>query len=87
MDNQEKNQSSKIREILTKEYEYEDYLLCGLSIVAIVLGVLIFAGVLTVGEGMSLISEYPTLFAWIVTIVGVVGLILSIIKIRKKVNL
>jgi preprotein translocase subunit SecE len=69
-------QKSKVVEILTTEYKWETYLLGFLSIVAIALGLLIFASVLTVSENTPLIGNYPKLFAWIITIVGSIGLIL-----------
>lgn len=78
------DQKSKIREILTKEYEWEHYLLAVLSLVAIVLGVLIFTDVLSVKEGILLFSDNPMMLAWIILIAGIGGLILSIVKISKK---
>ena len=69
-------QKSKVVEILTTEYKWETYLLGFLSVVAIALGLLIFANVLTVSESTPLIGNYPKLFAWIITIVGAIGLIL-----------
>ena len=81
------DQKSKIREILTKENEWENYLLAVLSLVAIVLGILIFTDVLTVNEGTPLISDNPMMFALILEIVGISGFILSLVKIFKKLNL
>ena len=74
---------SKIKEILTTEYKWETYLLGFLSTVAIALGLLIFANVLTVSENTPLIGNYPKLFAWIITIVGAIGLILFAIPLFK----
>lgn len=74
---------SKIVEILTTEYKWETYLLGFLSTVAIALGLLIFANVLTVSETTPLIGNYPKLFAWIITIVGAIGLILFAIPLFK----
>ena len=81
------DQKSKIREILTKEYEWEHYLLAVLSLVAIVLGILIFTDVLTVMDGILVLSDNPMLLPWTLVIVGIFGLILSIVKISKKLNL
>ena len=75
---------SKIKEILTKENEWENYLLAALSLVAIILGILIFSNVLTISESSSLLADNPNTFASIITIVGVLGLILAIVKISKK---
>ena len=74
---------SKIKEILTTEYKWETYLLGALSIIAIALGLLIFTDVLTVNSDTPVIGNYPTLFAWIITIVGVVGFILFAIPLFK----
>ena len=76
-------QKSKVVEILTTEYKWETYLLGFLSTVAIALGLLIFADVLTVSETTPLIGNYPNLFAWIITIVGSIGLILFAIPLFK----
>ena len=76
-------QKSKVVEILTTEYKWETYLLGFLSIVAIALGLLIFANVLTVNETTPLIGNFPKLFAWIITIVGAIGLILFAIPLFK----
>ena len=78
------DQKSKLREILTKEYEWEHYLLAVLSLVAIVLGILIFTDVLAVNEGTPLIADNPMMFAWVLVIVGIGGFILSLVKIFKK---
>ena len=75
---------NKIKEILTKENEWENYLLAALSLVAIILGILIFSNVLTISESSSLLADNPHAFASIITIVGVGGLILAIVKISKK---
>jgi preprotein translocase subunit SecE len=79
----ELQQKSKVLEILTTEYKWETYLLGFLSLVAIAIGLLIFANVLTVNEDTPLIGNYPTLFAWIITIVGGIGLILFAIPVFK----
>lgn len=76
-------QKSKVVEILTTEYKWETYLLGFLSVVAITLGLLIFSNVLTVSETTPLIGNYPKLFAWIITIVGAIGLILFAIPLFK----
>ena len=74
---------SKIKEILTTEYKWETYLLGTLSLIAIALGLLIFTDVLTVNSSTPIIGNYPTLFAWIITVVGAVGFILFAIPLFK----
>ena len=74
---------SKIAEILTTEYKWETYLLGFLSLVAIALGLLIFYQILTVNETTPVIGSSPKLFAWVITIVGGIGLILFAIPLFK----
>ena len=74
---------SKIKEIMSTEYKWETYLLGALSLIAIALGLLIFTDVLTVNENTPVIGNYPTLFAWIITIVGAVGFVLFAIPLFK----
>ena len=74
---------SKLQEILSTEYKWETYLLGVLAVVAIALGLLIFTDVLTVNEGTPIIGNYPKLFAWIITIVGAIGLILFAVPLFK----
>lgn len=68
--------SSKLMEILNTEYKWETYLLGVLSVVAVALGLLIFSDVLTVNADTPIIGNYPNLFAWIIVIVGAIGLVL-----------
>ena len=77
--NEEK--SSKLMEILNTEYKWETYLLGVLSVVAVALGLLIFTNVLTVNADTPLIGNYPNLFAWIIVIVGAIGLVLFAIPV------
>jgi preprotein translocase subunit SecE len=72
---------SKLIEILSKEYKWETYALGFLSIVAIALGLLIFSDVLTVNSDTPIIGGFPTLFAWIIIGVGVIGLVLFAIPV------
>ena len=74
---------SKLQEILSTEYKWETYLLGVLAVVAIALGLLIFTDVLTVNESTPIIGNYPKLFAWIITIVGAIGLILFAVPLFK----
>ena len=74
--------------IFTKEVKGENVLLLILSIVAIILGILIFAGILTISSEASIIGSYPNAFAWIITIVGAIGLFIAVFRIthEKKEN-
>lgn len=74
---------SKIREILSTEYKWETYLLGLLSTMAIALGLLIFSKILVINAGTPFIGNYPKLFAWVILIIGIIGLILFAIPIFK----
>ena len=75
--------TSKIHEILTTEYKWETYLLGVLSTIALAVGLLIFTDVITVKEDTAVIGNYPDLFAWIMTIIGSIGIILFAIPLFK----
>ncbi len=71
--------------LLAKEYKYEGLVLLILGIVVTVLGSLILLGVSTSGseglvinENFYFIGEYPTLFAWLLVILGAAAIILAI---------
>lgn len=68
---------SRIIEILSKEYKYENIVLMFLAIFAIVLGVLIIDGTLPI-EKVFLIGSYPKVFAWILVALGTISLILVV---------
>ena len=61
----------------------EVILLLFLSVVAIVLGVLILTNVLTIRSDVFLISKHPMAFTMILIGVGVGGLVLSFIQIKR----
>lgn len=76
---------NRLAETFTKEYKYEGVILLVLSLIAIILGTLIYKGVnssgdvgLTINENVFLIGDYPKTFAWILIGLGSVSLILSI---------
>lgn len=71
--------------LLSKEYKYEGLLLLVLSVITILLGVMILIGVstegesgLVVNENFYFIGEYPSAFAWILIVLGVVAFLLAI---------
>lgn len=71
--------------LLAKEYKYEGLVLLILGIVVTVLGSLILLGVSTSGseglvinENFYFIGEYPSLFAWLLVILGAAAIILAI---------
>ena len=75
---------SKIKTILTKETKFENYLLLILSVVAVIIGILILSNVLAVGGENELLGDNPNLFAWIITIVGIIGGLISFFQIKSE---
>jgi len=76
--NKPKEKRNFVLEILSKEYKYENLFLMILSLLAIVLGILIINGTLTVNESFFVIGTYPMVFSWILVGLGVASLLLVI---------
>lgn len=68
---------SRVLEILSKEYKYENIVLMFLAVFAIVLGALILNGTLTIGK-VFLIGSYPKVFAWLLVALGTISLLLVV---------
>ena len=66
--------------IFTKEVKGENVLLLILSIVAIILGILLFAGILTISSKTPVIGGHSDIFTWIITIMGAIGLFIAVFK-------
>ena len=66
--------------IFTKEVKGENVLLLILSIVAIILGILLFAGILTISSETTVIGGHSDIFTWIITIMGAIGLFIAVFK-------
>lgn len=74
----------KIKNLLTKEFKVENYLVIILGVVAMILGFLIMSGVLTIISEAELLAKHPNAFAWVLIIVGALGILLGVYKISKK---
>lgn len=74
----ERKKQNKALYILTHDFKYEGLILLFLAVVALVLGVLIINGTLTIHETAFVIGSYPILFAWILVILGAFSLVLSV---------
>lgn len=75
---QKAERSSAVMAVFEKDYKYEGLILLFLAIIAIVLGVMILVGDLTVSSSAPLIGDYPKVFAWILTILGAASLLLAV---------
>ena len=75
---QKEERASAVRAVFEKDYKYEGLILLALAVIAIVLGVMILTGDLTVSSSAPLIGDYPTAFAWILTILGAASLLLAV---------
>ena len=69
-------QQSKLREVLSKEYKWETYLLGAVSAVALALALLMLTGVLTINSSIPVIGKNPLVFEIIVLVLSIVGLVL-----------
>jgi hypothetical protein len=75
-----------VKKFLTDEKQYETYLFLVLSLVTVVLGILLLCDVLSISEKSGIIGKYPDAFAAILVVIGIGGIIYSIIGIRKNVK-
>ncbi len=72
-------QKSKLIEVLTTEYRWENLLLGILASLSLALSIMILSGILTTEDGpIPLISDYPNLFAGILLGISIIGLLLVI---------
>ncbi|MDY0210461.1 MAG: preprotein translocase subunit SecE [Acholeplasma sp.] len=77
----EKNteKKSKIVEILTTDYPWENLLLGVLASLSLALSIMILSGILSTQDGpIPIISDYPNLFAGILLGISILGLLLVI---------
>lgn len=84
---EQKEKKNRLAEVFTKDYKYEGLVLLILAIVAIVLGVYFLNECYTLSSdgtynnpfgGAFILGDYPKVFSWILTVLGVVSLLLSI---------
>ena len=69
---------NRLAEVFMKDYRFEGVILLVLAVIAIVLGVLIVVGTLTIDPNIPVLGDYPKVFAWILIGLGVVSLGLAI---------
>ena len=73
-----KPKKNRLAEVFMKDYRFEGLILLILAVVAIVLGVLILVGTLTIDANIPVLGDYPKVFAWILVGLGVVSLGLAV---------
>ena len=67
---------NRIAQFLNTEYKWENFLLVGLSLFAIVFGVLILQDTFSIHEDAFLVGPYANIFAWVLIVLGVISLLL-----------
>lgn len=73
----EKKQN-KLIEILTTEYKWENLLLGVLATVSAAFAVMIITGILVVNRDFPVIGDYPMVFAWLLLVISIVGILLVV---------
>ena len=67
---------NRIAQFLNTEYKWENFLLVGLSLFAIVFGVLILQDTFSIPEDAFLVGPFANIFAWVLIVLGVISLLL-----------
>lgn len=62
---------SRIMQYLKETHKWENYVFLLFSALVLMLGCLILTGTLTVKQNFWLIGEHPTVFAWVLVVVGI----------------
>lgn len=75
---QKPEDKSRLLEYLKNEHKWENYVLLVLSFFALVLGLLILNGTLTVNEDFPLIGNFPKAFAGTLVALAVLAILLSL---------
>ncbi len=73
-----KEQKSRIWEILSKDYKWESYVFLLISLVVLILGTLILTGTLSVKENMPVIGSHPKPFAWVLVVASGFGVLYAV---------
>lgn len=73
--NKKKN---RLAEVFMKDYRFEGLILLILAVIAIVLGVLILVGTLTINNTIPVLGDYPKVFAWILVGLGAISFGLAV---------
>ena len=75
---QEKEKKNRVLQAISHEWKYENLILVILALFALELGVLLLTGDLDFAQNVFLLSDYKTVFAWILVGLGVVALLLAV---------
>jgi preprotein translocase subunit SecE len=78
MAEKEKREKSKLMQVLTKEYRWENLVLALLVLVGIVISILILTNVLTIDQSFPVLGQgnVGKVFAWILLSISILGLLL-----------
>jgi preprotein translocase subunit SecE len=69
---------NRVLQAISHEWKYENLILVILALFALELGVLLLTGDLDFAQNVFLLSDYKTVFAWILVGLGVVALLLAV---------
>ncbi len=72
------DKKSKLWEILSKDYKWENYVFFLIALVVLLLGVLILDGTISISSDAVLIGSYSTAFAWILVAFGSLAIIYAL---------
>lgn len=72
------DRKSRILEVLSKDYKWETYLYIFISLFLIEIGALILNSVIQFKDTVPLLGTYPTAFAIIIVVIGVLSLIYAL---------
>ena len=73
---QQQEKPNRIAQFLNTEYKWENFVLVGLSLFAIVFGVLILQDTFSIPADAFLVGPYANIFAWVLIVLGVISLLL-----------
>lgn len=75
---QKEEKKNRVLQAIYHEWKYENLILVVLALFALELGVLLLTGGLDFAQNVFLLSDYKTVFAWILVGLGVVALLLAV---------
>ena len=74
-DTLDKPKRNKLLEVLSQDYKVENILLALIAIIAMAFSVMILSGELTIRDNYPLLGTYPKVFAIILLVISVLGLL------------
>ena len=75
---QKEEKKNRVLQAISHEWKYENLILVCLALFALELGVLLLTGDLDFAQNVFLLSDYKTVFAWILVGLGVIALLLAV---------